>query len=137
MNNSPWVIKDSLSNAIMSISINVEHLQQVHQNPACRDEMNYVNASHSRPCILMFPSSKTAESFRVNHLKYLQNSRLVNEPYEMNVHTTMCITKHFPKFLETNPNSHVLESLGQTCPLLEYDDNCLFSLAMTSYAVYL
>lgn len=133
MTDSPWVIVDSLSNAIMTIPVSVEHINSVRSKHVKTKTQPYIHASYSRPCILMFPTCQHADMFRENHLALPRQSRIAYQRHiEYNKKVIMCMTKHFP----SDTNDTTMDHRTQSYPLFKYDDDILFALTMVAYAIY-
>lgn len=138
MTDSPWIIVDALSNAIMTIPVNAEHQKRAPSHTKSISP-SYIHASHSRPCILMFPSCHKADVFRKNHLTMLRHSRIAYQRHHHDNKTVICVTKHYPFIGEHNQHIHsdyLIEYRAYPYPLVEYDDDMLLSLSITSYAIY-
>jgi hypothetical protein len=155
MTDSPWIIVDALSNAIMTIplTVSVEHPHNNGKAPShvkpfsTYKSLSYMHASHSRPCILMFPSSHKADVFRKNHLTMLthRHSRIAYKRHYHDNKTVICVTKHYPFIGDSDSDSehderihsdYLIDDHIQPYPLVEYDNDMLFSLSITTYAIY-
>lgn len=146
MTYSPWIISDAFTKAVLTIPINVSFEEQSYLGrvPMKPKTPEFIHASHSRPCIIMFPTRSQATAFCASHIRKLRHSRVAyKRPVSYtSEQTAICLTSHFPTAMRTpeykdeDVDLLMLTDRAQAQSLSDLDEDILFALAITAYALY-